>query len=370
MSQITESPFKSYFDATLERCGFNENLKSGILFFLGESIISANTNQLMNMFAEEQKIHQEFHLLFTLYATPSSTYNPFEELNTTPIQKLIYTYNEVYVNVIRGKKFDFEEVIKDELKTEIDEEFLQKFQNKEYKLITTHLLSTEFFTQVGAYINQFNLSYQDIYLAGVNYYQEKQKVDFEGVNLLNLNIIDSFSPLYTTLFHYPLLFTYYPNNLNGNHLFSSISQFLYLHTNTDIVKHIHAFHNHVFYEENPRRVRTGWEFEEIERGVLLSQTLHNALNIRQSPIAKTRPDFLVSDKYLMNELKNQSISLDAFKELITKTIEEYYETNLDEVVEGKLNHAEFLQLLAIIFYETTAHAMIIKEWKTSLKVIK
>lgn len=370
MSQITETPFKSYFDTTLERCGFDENLKAGILFFLGESIISANTNQLMNMFTEEQKIHQEFRRLFTLYAVPSSTYNPFEELNTTPIKQLIYTYNEVYVNVIRGKEFNFDQVLNPELKTEIDESFVEKFKGKEYKLITTHQLSTEFFTQVGTYINQFDLSYQDIYLAGVNYYQEKQKIDFEGVNLLNLNIIDSFSPLYTTLFHYPLLFTYYPNNLNGNHLFSSITQFLYLHTNTDIAKHIHAFHNHVFYEENPRRVRTGWEFEEIERGVLLSQTLHNALNIRHSPIAKTRPDFLVSDRYLMKELKNETISLDAFKELITKTIEEYYEINLNEVVEGKLNHAEFLQLLAIIFYETTAHAMIIKEWKTSLKVIK
>ncbi|WP_298775542.1 hypothetical protein, partial [uncultured Empedobacter sp.] len=152
-------------------------------------------------------------------------------------------------------------------------------------------------------------------------------------------------------------------NLNANHLFSSILQFLYLHTNTDIAKHIHAFHNHIFYENNPRRIRKGWEFEEVERGVLISQTLHNALNIRKSPIFTTRPDFLASDNYLMKELKDQNIPLDNFKALISKTIEEYYETNLDEVVKGKLNHAEFLQLLAIIFYETAANAMIIKSWK-------
>ncbi|WP_298775698.1 hypothetical protein, partial [uncultured Empedobacter sp.] len=65
-------------------------------------------------------------------------------------------------------------------------------------------------------------------MAGITYYQTHQKIDFEGINLLNLNIIDSFSPLYTTLFHYPLLYTYYPANLNANHLFSSILQFLYL----------------------------------------------------------------------------------------------------------------------------------------------
>ena len=207
------------------------------------------------------------------------------------------------------------------------------------------------------------MSYEDIYLAGINYYQTNQKVDFEGINVLNLNIIDSFSPLYTTLFHYPLLYTYYPTNLNANHLFSSILQFLYLHTNTDIAKHIHAFHNHIFYENNPRRVRKGWEFEELERGVLISQTFHNALNIRKSPIFGTRADFLASDNYLLNELKDQNIPLENFKALMTKTIEEYYESDIDEVVAGKLNHAEFLQLLAIIFYETSANAMIIKSWK-------
>ncbi|MFV0179044.1 hypothetical protein OBK28_05625 [Empedobacter falsenii] len=363
MNQNTESPFKTYFDQTLERCGFDDDLKAGMLFFLGESIIAANTNQLMNMFVEEEKIQQEFRRLFTLYASSSAEINPFEALDIEPIKPIIYTYNEIYVNKIRNKSFDFESIINDNLKSTFKLDFIEKFEGKTYKLITNHNLNTSFFKQIGAYLNQFELSHEDIYLAGITYYQTHQKIDFEGINLLNLNIIDSFSPLYTTLFHYPLLYTYYPANLNANHLFSSILQFLYLHTNTDIAKHIHAFHNHIFYENNPRRIRKGWEFEEVERGVLISQTLHNALNIRKSPIFTTRPDFLASDNYLMKELKDQNIPLDNFKALISKTIEEYYETNLDEVVKGKLNHAEFLQLLAIIFYETAANAMIIKSWK-------
>lgn len=363
MNQNTESPFKTYFDQTLERCGFDDDLKAGMLFFLGESIIAANTNQLMNMFVEEEKIQQEFRRLFTLYASSSAEINPFEALDIEPIKQIIYTYNEIYVNKVRNKSFDFKSIINDNLKSTFKLDFIEKFEGKTYKLITNHNLNTSFFKQIGAYLNQFELSHEDIYLAGITYYQTHQKIDFEGINLLNLNIIDSFSPLYTTLFHYPLLYTYYPANLNANHLFSSILQFLYLHTNTDIAKHIHAFHNHIFYENNPRRIRKGWEFEEVERGVLISQTLHNALNIRKSPIFTTRPDFLASDNYLMKELKDQNIPLDNFKALISKTIEEYYETNLDEVVKGKLNHAEFLQLLAIIFYETAANAMIIKSWK-------
>ncbi|WP_313384134.1 hypothetical protein [Chishuiella sp.] len=362
MNQLIENPFKKYFDATLERCGFDENLKAGIIFFLGESIISANTNQLMNMFTEEQKIHQEFQRLFSLYATPTNIYNSIEELDTQPIKEIIYTYNEVYVNTIRKKDFDFEKIINQELITDIDQEFLDLFKNSDYKLITNQKLNTYFFSKIGEYLNGFKLSYQEIYLAGINYYQTNQKIDFEGINLLNLNIIDSFSPLYSTLFHYPLLYVYYPNNLNANHLFSSILQFLYLHTNTDIAKHIHAFHNHVFYEPNPRKVRKEWEFEEGDRGVLISQTVHNALEIRKSPIARTRPDFLISDNYLLKEIKDKSISKNDFKALITNIIEEYYETPIDDVVKGKLNHAEFLQLLAILFYETASNAMIVKDW--------
>ena len=362
MNQLIENPFKKYFDATLERCGFDENLKAGIIFFLGESIISANTNQLMNMFKEEQKIHQEFQRLFSLYATPTNAYNSIEELDIQPIKEIIYTYNEVYVNAIRKKNFDFKKVINQELITDIDQEFFDLFKDSDYKLITNQKLNTYFFRKIGEYLNGFSLSYQEIYLAGINYYQTNQKIDFEGVNLLNLNIIDSFSPLYSTLFHYPLLYVYYPNNLNANHLFSSILQFLYLHTNTDIAKHIHAFHNHVFYEPNPRKVRKEWEFEEGDRGILISQTLHNALEIRKSPIARTRPDFLISDNYLLKEIKDKSISKNDFKALISNIIEEYYETPIDDVVKGKLNHAEFLQLLAILFYETAANAMIVKDW--------
>ncbi|WP_313566531.1 hypothetical protein, partial [Empedobacter sp.] len=93
MSQNPENLFKTYFDQTLERCGFDEDLKAGILFFLGESIIAANTNQLMNMFVEEEKIQQEFRRLFTLYATPNTDINPFEALDTAPIKQIIYTYN-------------------------------------------------------------------------------------------------------------------------------------------------------------------------------------------------------------------------------------------------------------------------------------
>ncbi len=62
-------------------------------------------------------------------------------------------------------------------------------------------------------------------------------------------------------------------------------------------------------------------------------------------------------------MKDQNIPLENFKALMTKTIEEYYEADIEEVVAGKLNHAEFLQLLAIIFYETSANAMIIRSWK-------
>ena len=81
----------------------------------------------------------------------------------------------------KNKSFDFDKVINDNLKSEFKLDFIGEFENKQYKLITNHNLNTSFFKQIGAYLNQFELSYEDIYLAGINYYQTNQKVDFEGI---------------------------------------------------------------------------------------------------------------------------------------------------------------------------------------------
>lgn len=364
------SHFKEYFDQTLDRCEFEENLQLGILFFLGNSIISANTNQMMNLFPEEAALRSGFYQLVNLYDQPQEAYNPFDELNTQPITQIIYTYNHIVTQQIFEGRTDLDQTLSENttndgytskpLKTDLLEDFTSTYIGKQYKLATCQQLNTDFFKRIGNYLLLNNLSKEEAYKAGVNYYQKTQALDFEGCNFLNLTVINSLSPLYTTLFHYPIFYTFFPNELNANHLFSSILQFFYINANRDIAKHVHAFHQYLFYTNNPRKVRKEWNFEENGRGETISQLMFNTLGIQQSPIRRTRPDFLSSTDYIYNDLRDKTISRNDLIIIITDLFEKYYDTTIDTMVED-LSHGEYLQLLAALFYETSVHAMIVKE---------
>ena len=87
------------------------------------------------------------------------------------------------------------------------------------------------------------------------------------------------------------------------------------------------------------------------------------MNIRKTIIGNYRSHFLQSDNYIMKELKDQTISRDDFKTSISHLIESYYEMKIDDIIENA-THAEFLQTCAILYYETAAHAMLLKEFKS------
>ena len=366
----TDTVFKTFFDQTLERCGWNEELKKGFLFFLGSSIISANTDQILSRFADETRIQEELHHLIRLYAKPNEAYDPFNEIEATPISSAILTYNHIVLHELLGQenqieKFvqsnpGFESIIAD---AHVLEDWVEDYKGATYKLATLHRLNKKFFEYVGQYLTALHLDYTQCYVAGINYYQKYQTIDFEGTNFLNLTIIDSLSPIFKTLITYPLLFVYHPNELNANHLFSSILQFFYMNANTDIAKYVHQYHHQLFYTQNPRKVRKEWNFEKEKRGIILSQIMHNGMNIRKTIIGNYRSHFLQSDNYIMKELKDQTITRDEFKASISHLIENYYEMKIDDVVENA-THAEFLQTCAILYYETAVHAMLLKEFKS------
>lgn len=364
------SHFKDYFDQALDRCEFEENLQLGLIFFLGNSIISSNTNQMMNLFPKEDDLRTGFHQLVNLYGEPQHEYNPFDQLDTAPITQLIYTYSHIVTQELFQGIPELDQKLspipneKGEenlaLKTDILQDFADTYTGKKYKLSTCQQLNTDFFKRIGNQLKRENLSKEEAYKAGVNYYQKTQSIDFEGCNYLNLTVINSLSPLYTTLIHYPILYSFFPNELNANHLFSSILQFFYINANRDIAKHVHAYHQYLFYDANPRKVRNEWDFEENGRGETISQLMFNTIGIQQSPLRRTRPDFLTSDNYIMNDLKNKTIYRKDFMIVITDLIERYYETTIDQMIE-ELNHGEYLQMLAVMYYETAVHAMIVKE---------
>lgn len=367
----TDTLFKTFFDQTLDRCGFDPVLQKGILFFLGASIIANNTNQVIKLFADDSRVQQELNLLIRLYAQQEKGFNPVVDLETTPLCSAILTYNHIVLHQLLKQEDQFKKHIKqnpDEISIIADaniiEDWANEFTDSKYTIATLHRLNIKFFEYVGQYLNALHLDNFQCYATGISFYQKYQAIDFDGTNFLNHTILDTLSPLFKTLFSYPILYTFYPQELNANHLFSSISQFLYPSVNGDIVKHIHYFHHHTFYTNNPRKVRREWNFEKEKRGIIISQIIHNAMNIRNSVVMTSQPIFLKSDQYILNDLKGVSITRNDFKATIQHLLENYYEMNIDEVI-NDYTHAEFLQACAILFYETCAHAMIIEEFKTN-----
>ena len=366
----TATVFKTYFDQTLDRCGWSEEIQKGFVFFLGTSIISANTDQIISRFKEETRIQEELHYLMRLYAQPNSAYDPFNEIETTPISSAILTYNHIVLHQLLGQENQIEKYVKqnaDQTSIITDahvlEDWATEFKEAKFTLAVTHRLNKKFFEYIGQYLTALKLDLTQCYVAGINFYQKYQAIDFEGTNFLNLTIIDSLSPIFKTLISYPLLFAYHPQELNANHLFSSILQFFYINANRDIAKYIHQYHHQLFYTQNPRKVRKEWNFEKEKRGVIISQIVHNAMNIRKTIIGNYRSHFLQSDQYIMNELKDKTITRYDFKASISHLIENYYEMKIDEVIDN-YTHAEFLQTCAILYYETAVHAMLVKEFKS------
>lgn len=352
------APFKIYFDQVLNRCEFDDHLRRGFLFFLSASMVSNNVNELMSLHQNQEKLNEAFNQLVFSYAVPNENDQHLFELNFQPLGDILYTINSIYLEQIQGKTGVLKERLKHQATYTLVDKLVEQFKEKKFTVGHNHQIITEMFRALGRYLNLARLDDEDSYKAGLAYYKIEQQKDFEGISLLFSTILHAFPPLYRALFKFPFFFIYDQNRLNANHLFSTILQFFYMDTNTAIARHIHAFHHYLFLKPNSVNLRREWKFEEENRGQMISQMMFNALNIRKSPIYDFREEFLNSDQFIFKRLKNQSISRQAFILEMQDLLENYYEMKVDDMVHEEYNHAEYLQFLAIMFYEVSAHAML------------
>lgn len=352
------SPFKTYFDQVLSLCEFDEDLRKGLLFFMGCSMVNNNANEIMSLHNSENEIQQALNQLVFLYEQPSSTDNHLFELDYQSINNLLYSVNVLYLDHIQPQNKDWKEQLQALQTYSVVEDFVNIFIDKKFTIATNHRVISDFFEKIGAYLSLLQYDDSMSYKAGIAYNKVYQEKDFEGFNFLQATILRIFPPMYRALYKFPLFFIYDPNRLNANHLFSTILQFFYLDTNRTIAKHIHAFHNYLFLKPNSMSLRKEWNFETENRGQMISQLMFNTLSIRNSPLFQFRNEFLGSNDFIYSDLKNQTISQEDFILRLQNLFENYYEINIDDMVHEEYNHAEYLQFLAILFYEVSAHAML------------
>jgi hypothetical protein len=125
----------------------------------------------------------------------------------------------------------------------------------------------------------------------------------------------------------------------------------------DIVRIIHTHHQDVFYEFESPNFKKEWNFEDKE--AMIGKIFQSAIALRDSRFYEFRSLFLDYPNFPIPELKNVSISKQDFFDKMQNYLKEKYD--YQTTVHGWNNTGDFIQFLAILFYETTLHALLPKE---------
>ena len=122
---------------------------------------------------------------------------------------------------------------------------------------------------------------------------------------------------------------------------------------------IHKFHQIIFYENGSTNLRDDWDFSKKDRETLIDLTFSNAQSIRVSNLYSLKPNYIESPEIYGKHLINNSYSVNDFKNEILLIIENKYgyTRNLSELK----STGEFIEFIAMIYYETCLHAMVVDE---------
>jgi len=349
--------FAKTLDAHLEICEFSDEIKKGFLFFLGWSTPLDSEGGDNTTLAEK---------LISLYSVPSGDFAKYGELNDYVFAKTIYTTNYI----LHKQIFEGVETLETNLrsvslpasgkqhiilKTDVDDAFASRYDNLVFKLEPITNFYDEIFTIMGRHLHQTGFSFKKSYEAGFAFYNMQMHMDLKGTQYLIAGIRETLPPLYSTFRRYPMLYTLHPKEFYSNHPFSSILWFFYSGISKEIIEPIHKYHQVIFYEPGTTTLRSVWQNwnEDSIMNVFL-----NAASIRKTEFSRSRDEFLKFNDMQMPELKGAKIDIEQLFELVQKILTNKFGLSLF----AKCNHrGEFMQMLAVLYYETCLHAMVLEE---------
>jgi len=366
--------FRQHFDGYLDLCEFSESVKLGLTFILG-----AVTPEVLNT-PEPNKITDGLRTV-TLYSRSTFDFSTYGDLNDYVFSKWIYNYNVVLFDLLGvDKPLDnyLRKVPGMDLiigKADIDEDFRALYRSGTYTLNTVQNLNDDLFEKVGSHLSQMGYSTYKSYEAGVAYRMMMLNMDIKGTNFLLSQIGSKLSPLYQSLFYAPHLYVNFREAFLANHLFSQVLQNLVGGSESDLGKlalPIHRYHQFIIYEPGTVHLRDLWPFgKKTKEGSALIMFMH-AKDILKTDLASSSSEIQNSGQIYDRELIGAEISINDFLNRILRVLHRKYDINGSHEFTGNHNNVwsdtwnnkgDYIQFLALLYFETAAHALALRELK-------
>lgn len=364
--------FRQYFDGYLDLCEFSESVKLGLTFILGSV-----TPKVLNTL-EPNKIHDGLRTV-TLYSRSTFDFSTYGDLNDYIFSKWIYNYNVVLFDLLKVdepldnylRKVPGMDLIIG--KADIEEEFRSRYRSETYTLNTVQNLNDDLFDKIGSHLGQNGYSTYKAYEAGVAYRMMMLNMDIKGTNFLLSNIGEKLSPLYQSLFYAPHLYVNYREAFLANHLFSQILQNLVGGSESNLgilAKPVHRYHQFIIYEPGSVSLRKLWPFgKKTKEGSAVPMFMH-AVGILKTDLVSSSAEIQNSGQIYDRELIGAEISINDFLNRILRVLHRKYDINGSHEFTGAHdnewsntwnNKGDYIQFLAILYYETAIHALALKK---------
>jgi hypothetical protein len=372
----SSSEFKAYLDKQMEYLEYSSITQKGLLFFLGASLVSEINDAPFDLGfdkKDESKFSKFLLESVNLYSKSSGDFSDYGDLNDGIFSDAIYNVSYIIHSVILNVDGDFDENLRKiefEIgdknvalgiahKKTLDNELIEEYKSQNFSLNTFQNLISEFFYKIGSHLESKKYSNERSYQAGFAFYNMSVQMDTKGTFFMYDIIRKMLPSCYKIFWNFPTLFSLYKNELYANHTFSNILQFHYGSLGQKgPVQLIHKFHQMLFYEPNTTDLRSLWDFKNVDQKDMIYILFYQTIGMR-GIFNEEKEVFIESEETTNKNLIGVSITkIDLLNEILKIVYEKY---NINLTAEGWNNFGDYLQALAVFYYECALHIILPEE---------
>ena len=357
--------FFDYLNGQVKYLELKENVELGMFFFLGASQINHLNHSPFDLgidAKDQSRMAAFMYEIISMYSESDGDFAQFGDLNDHVFQYQIYNTAYIINDVLLESESNIDSYLRtvDDLnvsigKTDIDIDLMESYAGKPYRLNVIQNLLDGFFASMGDHLLAKGYDNKKSYDAGFAYYNMQVQMDSKGSMALFRIILTGLSPMYEAIWQFPVLFKMHKDHLYANHVFSSVLQFLYGGNANNTVNAIHRFHQWLFYKKGTSDIKDAFNFKSVEQDAMVVNLYHYSFEFRKAYMEQ-RSLFTDYKDIIDQELIDIEISKkDLFGKIVVAIHEKY---GVAVTQKGWNSHGDYLQALAIFFYETSLHIML------------